>query len=407
MIMVDLFTAFSDADLAFAEEVRGWVRENYPDDVRKKVEKSVTGRIEAEEHIAWQRKLYAKGWLVPHWPPEWGGQPWSVTRLFLFRSILAEESVPDYAGGGMELLGPVLLTFATEEQKQRFLPDLLQANTWWAQGYSEPNAGSDLAALQMRADRQGDHYLVNGSKTWTSSAQKADWIFCLVRTSREERKQQGISFLLIDMRTAGVEVRPIITADGTPEPYQEVNEVVFTDVKVPIENLIGEEGNGWSYAKYLLEFERALPVCPALKGRLKSLKALAQKARPDGKVMWNAPSFHDCYLNLEIDIVALEALELDFLEKWENDDSPGALTSMLKTKGTEYCMRIDELFVDVAGYQNLAGRTLLGWDFDELPFDERSHLAAPIYLNGRKKAIYAGSNEIQRNIIAKSVLGLP
>lgn len=405
--MTDLFAAFSDADLAFADEVRTWVRANYPADMRAKVERSVTERIDREDHIWWQRKLYEKGWLVPHWPTAWGGQSWSITRLFLFRSVLAAEHVPDFAGAGMELLGPVLLRYATEEQKQRFLPDLLAANIWWAQGYSEPNAGSDLAALQMRADRQDDHYLVNGSKTWTSSAQKAEWIFCLVRTSKEGRKQQGISFLLIDMRSDSVEVRPIITADQTPSPYQEVNEVVFTDVKVPLDNLIGEEGQGWTYAKYQLEFERANPVTPALKARLRDLHKFAMEQRPDGKTMWNDSSFHRDFLELEIDIRALEALELDFLEKWEKDDSPGALASLLKTKGTEDDQRIDELFVDAAGFQNIAGRAILGREKDYRPYSDTAHLAAPIYFNGRKKSIYGGTNEIQRNIIAKLVLGLP
>ncbi len=405
--MTDLFAAFSEEDIAFAEEVRGWVRATYPAEMRLSVQRSVTDRIEREDHVWWQRQLYEKGWLVPHWPREWGGKDWSIARLFLFRSVLAEEQVPDYAGAGMELLGPVLLRYASDEQRQRFLPDLLEANVWWCQGYSEPNAGSDLAAVQMRADRQSDHYLVNGSKIWTSSAQKADWIFCLVRTSREDRKQKGISFLLIDMKSNGVTVRPIITADQTPEPYQEVNEVIFNEVEVPLDNLIGEEGQGWSYAKYLLEFERANPVTPALKARLNHLKSFACTARPDGKVVWQRPSFRERYLNLEIDIFSIEALELDFLVQWEKGDSPGAFASMLKTRGTEAEQRIDELFLDAAGFQNLAGRAIFACDEEDFPFSADAHLAAPAYLNGRKASIYGGTNEIQRNIMVKFVLGLP
>jgi alkylation response protein AidB-like acyl-CoA dehydrogenase len=413
--------SFSKEEIQFGENVRGWIRETYPADLKRRLEMSPEERLPREDHIAWHKQLHAKGWLAPHWPKEFGGQPsWSMNQLFIFRRTMIEENVPDFAGAGVELLGPVLLHYASEEQKRRFIPDILSADAWWCQGYSEPGAGSDLAALKTTAMRRGDKYIVNGSKIWTTAAHKADWIFCLVRTSKEPKRQQGISFLLIDMRTPGVTVRPILTIDGYPEGHHEVNEVFFDEVEVPVENLIGEEGQGWVYAKYLLEFERANPIVPKLKRRFKKLKQVAARhSSPQAQlhscshsdsssVMIDDPVFRHKLAELEVSILAMEFFELQIFSQTKSGQSPGPGVSTLKEASSTYDQKIDELLLEVLG--PAAAPFWLMCDqsrWADSPVPDYAVMAAPTYFNGRKKSIYGGTNEIQRSIIARGVLGLP
>ncbi|MBX3493438.1 MAG: acyl-CoA dehydrogenase family protein, partial [Parvibaculum sp.] len=251
--------SFSKEDEAFRKEVRSFIEESYTPAMRAKHARSKHGYIDKESHVQWQKALAKKGWLAPNWPTEYGGPGFTASQKYIFDVEMGRAGVPHTVPFGPTMVAPVIMKFGTPEQKKRFLPDILETNVLWCQGYSEPGAGSDLASLQTKAENKGDHYLVNGSKIWTSVAQWADWIFCLVRTSKEGKPQEGISFLLIDMKTPGVKVEPLVLLDGTPAPHQEVNQVFFTDVKVPIENRVGEENKGWTYAKYLLEFERGNP----------------------------------------------------------------------------------------------------------------------------------------------------
>ena len=241
---------FSKEDLAFGAEVRDFLANKYPKHVKEKQEQGIS--LSKQDMIDWHKSLYEQGWAGYNWPVEYGGTGWSPVQIYIFQNELAHAQCPTILPFGLNMVGPVIYTFGNQEQKDKFLPDILQFNTWWCQGYSEPGSGSDLASLKTKAVKEGDHYIVNGSKTWTTLAQNADWIFCLVRTETTQKKQEGISFLLIDMSTPGIEVKPIITIDGD----HEVNSVFFTDVKVPVENLIGEEGQGWTYAKFLLAHER-------------------------------------------------------------------------------------------------------------------------------------------------------
>lgn len=302
------------------------------------------------------------------------------------------------------MVAPVIYSFGNEEQKKRFLPDILQSNVWWCQGYSEPGSGSDLASLKTKAERKGDVYVVNGSKTWTTLAQFADWIFCLVRTDSSGRKQDGISFLLIDMHSPGVEVQPIITMDGG----HEVNSVFFTDVEVPVENRIGEEGKGWTYAKVLLQHERTgIAGCAASKRQLNKLKSIASSIEDGsgGNLMQDA-AFSRKVALAELELLALEHTELRTLSQVVAGGAPGPESSLLKIKGSELQQMISELFWEAAGYQALPDITTEFGQNEPPVGDPWMSLAAPIYMNTRKTTIYGGSNEIQKNIISKAVLGL-
>jgi len=306
---------------------------------------------------------------------------------------------------GINMVAPVIMKFGTEEQKQRFLPDILNSRVWWCQGYSEPGSGSDLASLSTRAIDAGDHYLVNGVKTWTTLAQHADWIFCLVRTSKEDRKQLGISFLLIDMHSPGVSVRPIITIDQPSEGLQEINTVYFEDVKVPKENLVGEEGQGWTCAKYLLEFERGTVYSPRLKASLEHLQELMASEPLPAE---DQNSFALKLASTEIEVLALEFTELRILGALAAGQNVGPESSLLKARGTELQQQVSELWVEYSGYYALPldGSTPFEGDNFQPVGPEWSNGVAQSYFNLRKVSIYAGSNEIQRNIMAKLVLGL-
>ncbi|HEX9557287.1 MAG TPA: acyl-CoA dehydrogenase family protein, partial [Reyranella sp.] len=358
-----------------------------------------------DDHMAWQQALGRQGWLAYTWPKKYGGPGWDVTQRFLFENVLAEEGAPRIIPFGPKMVGPVIYTFGSDEQKERFLPGIRQSTVSWCQGYSEPGAGSDLANLRTRAVREGDHYIVNGQKTWTSFAHWGDWIFCLVRTNPDAKPQEGISFLLIDMKTPGITVKPIIMADGG----HEVNEVFFDNVKVPVENLIGKEGEGWTYAKFLLANERlGIAAVPQSKRGVEALKDIARAELLDGKPLIKNQTFAEKIADLEIQVTALEYTELRVLSSMAHGGQPGPEVSGLKIRGSEIQQRIAELAMEAVGEYAAPYLPGLLWQgSNEEPVGPpHAHIAAPRYFNTRKTTIYGGSNEIQKGIISKMVLGL-
>lgn len=394
----------SREDLEFREEVRAFLQDALPTDLSHKIHRGL--HATADEMVEWQKTLYRKGWAAANWPVEYGGTGWTPTQKYIWQKERALAGAPRFIPFGMNMVGPVIFTFGTDEQKKRFLPDILESNAWWAQGYSEPNAGSDLASLKTTAVREGDHYVVNGTKTWTTLGQYADWIFCLVRTGApEEKNQRAISFLLIDMQTPGISVSPIITLDGE----HEVNEVHFDNVRVPAENLVGEEGGGWTLAKFLLTFERTgIARINHMQVRLSRLKKIAGSTNSGGLPLLDDPLFAHKLAETEIDLLALEYTELRTLAAVSTGRSPGPESSILKIKGTVIAQEIDQLFVEAAGYYSLPFvREQFHDGFDgEAVGPGTACDAAPHYFNNRKASIYGGSNEIQKNIICKAVLGL-
>lgn len=394
---------FSEQELAFQQEVQTFFREELPEDVQAHIKNGLS--FNADITVSYQRALYKKGWAGINWPVEHGGTGWSSTQKYIFQTEMAKAKAPRQIPFGYSMVAPIIYTFGNDEQKQRFLPDILSSKTWWCQGYSEPNAGSDLAGLKTRAVRDGDHYVVNGTKTWTTLGHHADWIFCLVRTSDEDSKQKGISFLLIEMNSPGVSVKPIITLDGR----REVNEVAFQDVRVPVENLVGEEGKGWTYAKVLLTHERTNIAGVAVsKQRLSDLYELVNNP-PEGCPSLKQNSvFMSRLLQVEMELKALEFTDLRVLSSVSTGSAPGPESSILKIKGTEIQQALDELYVEVSGIYALP---FVPAQYDEAGYEPRiepffAPNTAPHYYNNRKVTIYGGSNEIQKNIIAKQVLGL-
>ena len=389
---------FSDEDLAFRDEVREWLSNDYPQHVREKTEKGIT--ISKEDLIDFHKALSKKGWMGYNWPVEFGGTGWSASKLYIFIKELGLAGCPPILPFGVGMVGPVIYTFGNDEQKERFLPDILEFNTWWCQGYSEPGSGSDLASLKTKAvlrnDLDEDYYVVNGSKTWTTLAQNADWIFCLVRTDNSGIKQEGISFLLIDMKSPGIEVKPIITIDGD----HEVNSVFFTDVKVPAKNLIGEEGKGWTYAKFLLAHERfGIAGVGASMRSLNRLKEIISKLDND--------DLQRKANELEVALSAIEITELRLLSALENGGHPGAESSILKIKGTEMQQALSELFVEASGEYALMYPGPHGYENNDKPAGpDFAAEGLSAFLNMRKTSIYGGSNEIQKNILSKFVLGV-
>jgi alkylation response protein AidB-like acyl-CoA dehydrogenase len=393
---------YSATELAFRDEVRTWLAANLPADLRTKVRQYQ--ELTRADLIRWHKILAAKGWAVPHWPVEWGGTGWDNTQRYIFDEEFGLAGTPGVAPFGPLMCAAVLMRFGTPEQKQRFLPRIREGEDFWVQGYSEPGSGSDLASLKTRADRQGDHYVVNGQKIWTTLGHFGDWIFCLVRTdSTSEKRQEGISFLLIDMKTPGITVRPLILMDGT----HEVNEIFFENVKVPVENLVFEENKGWTVAKYLLGHERMGSArTGALRREMAALQALAQRESTDGHSLMQDTRFRDRISRAEIDLEALELTARRFLDKMRiTGQPPGADVSMLKIKGTEVQQRITELMMQALG-PNAQPFASLDRAVDEGAVDAYDARMSPRYYNYRKASIYAGSNEIQRNIIAKMTLGL-
>ena len=394
---------FSPEELAFRDEVREFIASNYPQELKGGARRS-RGEMSKEDILRWHRILYKKGWVVPHWPVEYGGTGWSITQRYIWNEENARAETSPLLPFGLSMVGPVIYTFGNEEQKKRFLPGILSGDDWWCQGYSEPGSGSDLASLRTKAVRDGDHYIVNGGKTWTPLAQFADWMFCLVRTDPNAKAQEGISFLLIDMKTPGIAVRPIITMDGS----HEVNEVFLEDVKVPVENLIGEENKGWTYAKFLLGNERSgIAGVARSKKAIERLKNIANAELIDGAPLMKTDEFSRKVAELEIDLSALEVTELRTLAAESKGRGPGPEASILKIKGTEIQQRITELAVEAVGNYAMVQAPRMEVTGNEfVPGPDYNAGTAQDYFNMRKTSIYGGSNEIQHNIIAKMVLGL-
>ena len=400
---------FTAAEETFRSEVRAFQADKLPERLSAKVRLGMP--LCKQDILEWHAILSARGWLGNHWPTEHGGPGWSTLQKFIFEHECALAHAPRTVPFGVNMLGPVLIKYGSEAQKRHWLPRILDGSDWWCQGYSEPGAGSDLAAVNTGAVRAPDHYLVNGQKTWTTLAQHANMIFCLVRTDREAKKQAGISFLLIDMATPGVEVRPIITLDGE----HEVNEVFFTDVKVPLENLVGEENFGWTCAKYLLTYERTniagVGFSVAALGELKKFAATQMK---NGRPLAEDAMFAARLARVEIDLANMQTTNLRVLAAVAGGGVPGAESSMLKIRGTEIRQEISSLRRRAAGpYAQAAVHHANGEDGAGAQGGmlapvgpAEGAFAAATYFNNRKLSIFGGSNEIQRNIIAKMMLGL-
>jgi alkylation response protein AidB-like acyl-CoA dehydrogenase len=386
-------------EIAFRETVRAWLREHLPDELADRG--LGYDHYSREDLLRWHRILAAKGWIAPAWPEEWGGTGWNPVQRYIFEEECGYAGAPPLIPFGLAMCGPVLIRFGTPAQKQRFLPRIYNGDDFWCQGYSEPGAGSDLASLKTRAVRQGDHYVVTGQKTWTTLAQFADWIFCLVRTGgADEKKQEGISFLLVDMGSPGITVRPLELMDGG----HEVNEVFFDEVRVPLEQRVHDEGAGWTVAKFLLGHERMNTARIGTSRReLERLKAQAARETKDGRPLIEDARFRDKLTRLEAELTALAITNLRFLDQLRGGRAPGPEISMLKIRGTEIQQRLTELAMIAAGplAQSVAPVGEAPRDFDLFTAG-----LAPRYCNFRKTSIYAGSNEIQRNIIAKMALGL-
>jgi alkylation response protein AidB-like acyl-CoA dehydrogenase len=394
---------FSDAEQAFRDEVRSFLKDQLPPEISDRIEGGIEMR--REDFTRWHKILYQHGWVAPGWPKEYGGTGWTPIQRYIFDEECAAAAAPRVMPFGVSMVGPVIYTFGNDAQKAHYLPRILSNQDWWCQGYSEPGSGSDLASLRTRAIRDGDHYVVNGQKTWTTTAHWADWIFCLVRTSTEGKQQEGISFLLIDMKTPGIEVRPIITMDGG----HEVNDVFLEDVRVPVENLIGEENKGWTYAKFLLSHERAgIADVGSSKKQIARLKAIANAEQSNGRPLAEDKRFRDKISELEIDLMAVEFTELRALSRESAGKPPGPEANLLKIRGTEVQQRITELALEAVGYYAnpyVPDALKDGWNEDPIG-PEYAAAIAPRYFNWRKASIYGGSNEIQKSIIAKMVLGL-
>ncbi|BAN26805.1 acyl-CoA dehydrogenase family protein [Caballeronia insecticola] len=392
---------FTAAEEAFRADVLDFLRTSLPEAVAHKVRTGA--HVTRDDMAQWHGILNARGWLANHWPKEYGGPGWSAVQRFIFENECAIAGAPRIVPFGVNMLGPVLIKYGSETQKRHWLPRILDGADWWCQGYSEPGAGSDLAAVRttaVRATENGeDYYIVNGQKTWTTLGHYANMIFCLVRTASDVRKQEGISFLLIDMNTPGVEVRPIITLDGE----HEVNEVFFTDVRVPAENLVGEENKGWTYAKYLLTYERTNIAGVGFSvAALARLKAAASKARCNGRALIDDPLFAARLARVEIDLENMKTTNLRVLAAVAGGGAPGAESSMLKIRGTEIRQEIASLMRRAMG--PYAQPIIEEHEGDD--FDGEASTAAAQYFNNRKLSIFGGSNEIQKNIISKMILGL-
>jgi alkylation response protein AidB-like acyl-CoA dehydrogenase len=393
---------FSPEEIAFQQEVRTFIADNYPEKLRSVQDEGHD--LTKEDFLSWHRILAKKGWIAPAWPVEYGGPGWTPTQRFIWSEELAAADCIGTMPFGLSMVGPVIYTFGTPEQKARFLPGILSGDDWWCQGYSEPGAGSDLASLRTKAVRDGDDYIVNGQKTWTTMAQHADWGFFLVRTDPDAKAQEGISFLLIDMKSPGVTVRPIITLGGE----HEVNEVWLEDVRVPVDQRVYEENKGWTCAKFLLAHERTgIAAVARSKRGVEKIKDIARTEMDGDKPLLANAFFKRKISELEIDLTALEFTELRSLAGVAAGKGPGPESSLLKIKGSEIQQRITELALEAVGHYGAPYFRGFGEGDNEHPIGpDYAHRAAPTYFNARKTTIYGGSNEIQRNIIAKMVLGI-
>ncbi len=392
--------------LAFRDEVRAFIDKNFDAEMRAATSRSRTGFMTKDLHVRWQKRLYEKGWMVPNWPVEHGGPGWSHAQRYIFDQEFGLAGCPHPIAFGPRMLAPVLMKFGTEQQKRYHLPAILKSDIWWCQGYSEPGSGSDLASLQLRCDDAGDHFLLNGSKIWTSYAQYADWIFCLVRTDRSGKRQDGISFILVDMKSAGIVVDPIITIDVPERGFQEVNQVFFTDVKVPKENLVGELNKGWTCAKYLLEFERGNPYSGGLKRSVEKIRKIAKVETSGGEPLIKDADFARRLAQAEMEIMAQEQTELRLFGRLKAGQNMGPESSLLKLRGTELQQMLTQLATDAVGYYMSPFNPYIPGRNAEIVGPDYADGVTAKNLNSRKTSIYAGSNEIQHNIMAKAILGL-
>ena len=399
--------AFTPEELKFRDEIREWVKGALPKEISEKVHKAQ--RLSRDDMQRWARILGKKGWHGYGWPQQFGGPGWTAVQKHLFEEELAMAGAPRIVPFGPVMVAPVIMAYGNKEQQERFLPGIASGDVWWSQGYSEPGSGSDLASVRTKAERQGDKYIVNGQKTWTTLGQHGDWMFNLVRTSTEGKPQTGISFLLVDMKSKGVTVRPIKLLDGECE----VNEVFFDNVEVPAENLIGEENKGWTYAKHLLSHERTnIADVNRAKRELERLKRIAK-----AEGVYDDLRFRDQIALLEVDIVALEMLVLRVLSAEKSGRNALDIAGLLKIKGSEIQQRYTELMMLAAGpyaMPYIFEAMEAGWQGDQAAAaglqgfpggDVANATLAPSYFNYRKTTIYGGSNEVQRNIVAQTVLG--
>lgn len=392
---------YTKDELAFRDEVHRFVEDNLPADIRRSVQR--TAHLEKRDYVEWQRILHRRGWGAPGWPQEYGGCAWSPTRRHIFEETCLSLDAPPQSTFNLRMVGPVIYSFGTDAQKARFLPRILNFDDWWCQGYSETGAGSDLASLKTRAVADGDHYVVDGQKIWTTQAQYADLIFCLVRTNFEVKAQSGISFLLIDMASPGITLRPIITIDAS----HTVNEIFFDSVRVPKENLVGEEGMGWTIAKFLLGHERTGLVEVALsKRRLKRLKTIAAAERSDGGPLLTDPGFRLKVAQIETELLALEYSQLRLLAGESMGKAVGPEASILKVRGSEIGQRLTELAVEALGHYAAPFEPSREGANEPAVMPDYGAGIMPAHLYSRAFSIYGGSNEIQKNVVAKAVLGL-
>ncbi len=397
---------FTEEEVAFRDEVRAFVRANLPASIRDKI---AGGRHPSKDDmVRWTRILAAKGWSVPHWPVEWGGTGWSSVKRLIFNDELQRANAPESLAFGSSMVGPVIYTFGSQAQKERFLPRIADLSEWWCQGFSEPGAGSDLAGLRTTAKRDGGEWVIEGQKTWTTLAQHADWIFVLARTDATVKKQEGISFILVDMKSPGVTVRPIQTIDGG----HEVNEVFFDAVRAPLENLVGQENKGWDYAKFLLGNERnGIARVGISKARIARIRQLASLPTYGDQPKMADPIFRMKLAAVEVELKALEMTQMRVIagERGGETGKPNPASSVLKIKGSELQQATTELLMDVVGPYALPFEPERedGERWNEPPVGpDWAATIAPAYFNMRKVSIYGGSNEIQRSIIAKAILGL-
>ncbi len=396
---------YTPDEIQFRDEVRAFFRTAQPAHIRRKME--LGQRLAKEDIVDWQRILNAKGWAVPSWPVEWGGTGWGPVKTYIFKEEMQLAPAPDPLGFNVSMVGPVLIAFGSEAQKKHFLPKVANCDYWFCQGFSEPGAGSDLASLRTAAKRDGDHYIVNGQKIWTSRAQHADWMFCLVRTKTEGKPQTGISYLLIDVKTPGLTIRPIYTIDGE----HHFNEVFFDNVKVPAENLVGEENKGWSYAKYLLGNERlGIARVGASKYRLQRAKQLAAGVYIGDIPLSETERFREKVAAVEVELKALEITQMRVVANSVHlpPGAPDPTSSILKLKGTELQQATTEILMEVAGPDAMIREQEHLWGTATEPSigPEWTTTAAADYFYTRASSIYGGSNEIQKNVIAKRILEL-
>jgi alkylation response protein AidB-like acyl-CoA dehydrogenase len=398
---------FTPEQLAFRDEVRAFFRDKLPPDISERV--NAGKPIFAEDYTRWHKILFEKGWVASGWPKQFGGTGWDPVQQYIFDLEGALAGSPRTLPFGLKMVGHVIMAFGNKAQQERFLPRILNGEDWWCQGYSEPGSGSDLASLKTRAERrtdaQGEHYIVNGQKTWTTMAQYANWIFCLVRTNPNGKPQTGISFLLIDMKSPGISVRPIVTMDGSAE----VNETWFENVRVPVENLIGEENKGWTYAKYLLGHERtSIAEVGSSRREMERLKRIAATELKHGKPLAQDPLFAARLAQVEIELMALEITNLRALYLEQEKKAPGPEASILKIKGTEIQQAVTELMMQAVGPYALPNqrKSTVDADLEHVVGPDYATPLATRYLTRRKASIYGGSNEIQHNIIAQMMLGL-